>query len=303
MNNLHMIIANPAGNITAFVLEPVERACYAEIARRIFDMPEYGVEQVGFILDDNTMEMSGLEFCGNATRSFGLLSAIRQGKTGAGSITVQVSGSSKPLVVEYDTATNYARICVELPLWTMEFDEFREKYELQSSEYDWLQSGTLVVYEGIVHAVVPAANALYSGQNTISTTSSNPGPSRDDFERWFIRMRDLINDKLDPPAMGVVYCEDEKACLEAPEGVEPGAMKPIVYVKDVDSIYFEGSCGSGTTAYAAAYSKDLADGTYRYNVEQPEGTILATCVIEGGNITELAIESAVEFSGIVELEI
>lgn len=303
MNRLRIIIANPAGNITAFALDPVERSCYAEIARRIFDMPELGVEQVGFITGDTTMEMSGLEFCGNATRSFGLLSARRQNLPSPGSLTVRVSGSSEPLTVDYDTEANYAKIAVELPHRTMDFAEFRSEFGLESEEYDWIQSGILVIYEGIIHAVVPAGNAMGYGVNlNEEDVSFGEGPTRNDFKSWFLLMRDIIIEKLNPPAMGVVYCEDEKACQEAPLGVTPGAMKPIVYVKDVDSIYFEGSCGSGTTAYAAAYSLGKPDGVYRYNVEQPEGTILATCVIAGGEISELAIESAVEYSEIIEIE-
>lgn len=302
MNNLHMIIANPAGNITAFVLDPVERSCYAEIARRIFDMSEYGVEQVGFILDDNTMEMSGLEFCGNATRSFGLLTAKRQGMRGQGELLVRVSGASEPLSVEYDADSDYARISVELPIRTLAFEEFRKEFGLEAGEYDWIQSGILVIYEGIIHAVVPAANASgFGAELDEEDVSFGDGPTRNEFKGWFLKMRDLINEKFDPPAMGVVYCEDEKSCQAAPAGVESGAMKPIVYVKDVDSIYFEGSCGSGTTAYAAAYSLGKPDGIYRYNVEQPAGTILATCVIGDGQITKLTIESEVEFSEVIEI--
>lgn len=305
MEKLQMIIANPAGNITAFVLDHVERSSYAEVARRIFDMEDLAVEQVGFVLDDNTMEMSGLEFCGNATRSFGLLSAKRQQLQGEGCLTVRVSGASEPLTVQYDTESNYAKISVELPLWTMNFEELREKYSLTDSSYDWIQSGTLVVYEGIIHAVVPAMNAMDAGKGCDEPDFDfGGGPTRNDFKCWFLKMRDLINELFNPPAMGVVYCEDERARLsEEAEalGAEPGAMKPIVYVKDVDSIYFEGSCGSGTTAYAAAYSLGKPDGIYRYNVEQPSGTILATCVIQDGEISELSIESSVEFSEIMEI--
>ena len=72
---LNVLRADPAGNITLFVLDPIERehraALAAELMRRLPDMK---IDQVGFACPagadtDGRMEMMGGEFCGNATLS------------------------------------------------------------------------------------------------------------------------------------------------------------------------------------------------------------------------------------------
>ena len=86
--NISIRVVNPAGNITIFVLDKFERSQYQKIATQLLAHKEFGAEQVGFVLDDNTMEMCGLEFCGNASRAFGLLSAKAKGMEGTGSATL-----------------------------------------------------------------------------------------------------------------------------------------------------------------------------------------------------------------------
>ncbi|MGL4484997.1 MAG: hypothetical protein ACRCUS_08615, partial [Anaerovoracaceae bacterium] len=70
---LEIAILNPAGNITAFVKTKVNREDYSRVANAIMTDPKVietaQVEQVAFILNDYTMEMCGLEFCGNASRA------------------------------------------------------------------------------------------------------------------------------------------------------------------------------------------------------------------------------------------
>ncbi len=41
-------------------------------------------------------------------------------------------------------------------------------------------------------------------------------------------------------------------------------LTPVVYVKDVDTTYFEGSCGSGSTAVAAAFCQEERSGTFSF---------------------------------------
>jgi diaminopimelate epimerase len=74
---LKIVLANPAGNITAFVLDDVNRRDYIDISHKLMNIKEFGIEQVAFIKSlyeqPYTMEMMGLEFCGNASRCFGYL--------------------------------------------------------------------------------------------------------------------------------------------------------------------------------------------------------------------------------------
>ena len=87
-------------------------------------------------------------------------------------------------------------------------------------------------------------------------------------------------------------------------------ITPVVYVKDVDTTYFEGSCGSGTTACAAAFGLEKGEGIHHFVFPQPAGTIEATAVIAGGGaekgyVEKVYIEGKVELSEekLVEIEV
>ncbi|MEG1932577.1 MAG: hypothetical protein RR075_05665, partial [Pygmaiobacter sp.] len=45
---LSIRIADPAGNITIFVLSPVPRTQYAAVAAKLLQLPKFGAEQVAF---------------------------------------------------------------------------------------------------------------------------------------------------------------------------------------------------------------------------------------------------------------
>ncbi len=82
---LDIIVAYPAGNITIFVITPVSRILYQNVAEKLLSIERYHAEQVAFIMpspekkgSDGRIEMAGLEFCGNAARSFGLIIAKQQ---------------------------------------------------------------------------------------------------------------------------------------------------------------------------------------------------------------------------------
>ena len=83
---IDLIVFDPAGNTTIMVLTPVPRSEYADTAKRLLEIDfdehcswrgtAYG-EQVAYIVPEDDsgrnepiMEMCGLEFCGNASRSF-----------------------------------------------------------------------------------------------------------------------------------------------------------------------------------------------------------------------------------------
>ena len=81
------------------------------------------------------------------------------------------------------------------------------------------------------------------------------------------------------------------------------AMTPVVYVKDVDTTYFEGSCGSGTTACAVSFGLMQGDGIHHFVFRQPAGTIESTAHISDGRIEKIYIEGKVELSAETEVEI
>ena len=260
--NIKIRVADPAGNITIFVLDPFERSKYQTVATQLLAMKEFHAEQVAFIKNADTMEMCGLEFCGNASRSFALISAWNKGITGQASVTVNVSGSEKPLDVEIDTSTNYTKIKMPSPLSVT---------RISGCPMAAANGSVLVDLGGIIHVIIHDAQA----------TKEN-----------FDILKDFVNKKYDPPAMGVMFYDDAKKVLV-----------PVVYVKDVDTTYFEGSCGSGSTAMAMALSQGLPDGIHSFPLSQPAGDITATTEISGGKLQAVYIEGPVKISEPINVEI
>ena len=119
-------------------------------------------------------------------------------------------------------------------------------------------------------------------------------------EKNFEAIKDFIMAKFNPPAMGVMFCDGEMK-REGDTLVCP--MTPVVYVKDVDTTYFEGSCVSGTTACAAAMGLEKGDGIHHFIFPQPAGIIESTAHISGGMVEKIFIEGKVELSPEMEVEI
>lgn len=115
---LNVLRANPAGNITLFVLDPVPIGDRAGIAARLMALPNSDVEQVGFVcppLHGGTgrVEMAGGEFCGNATRAFGMLLSQERGSPAR--VLVEISGCERPVPVDVDWSAHTARTQMPLP--------------------------------------------------------------------------------------------------------------------------------------------------------------------------------------------
>jgi diaminopimelate epimerase len=94
-----------------------------------------------------------------------------------------------------------------------------------------------------------------------------------------------INETYNPPAMGVMFYDTEK-----------NQLTPVVYVRDVDTTYFEGSCGSGSTAVAAAFSAEEKSGIFQFEINQPAGMIISTIEKAHGAIKNVWIQGPVTLS-------
>lgn len=142
---LNVLRANPAGNITLFVLDPVPSGDRAGLSARL--MAGSDIEQVGFVCPPShggaaRMEMAGGEFCGNATRAFGMFTADGLGRPNR--VQVEVSGCDTLITVDVDWSKHTARSQMPLPR------------SVAPAEADG-QAGTLVDLGGIAHFVVEGA--------------------------------------------------------------------------------------------------------------------------------------------------
>lgn len=283
-NNIDIIVANPSGNITILVLTATPREQYKEIAQKLLDMKEFHAEQVAFILPENKMEMCGLEFCGNASRAFAFYTAFPDAFH-AGDITVEnstvtvnVSGCDKPLTASIAAPSEDDISAIEKPSYmaanvSMEMPVPSNIRMLTASELGINKHGLLVDMDGIFHLIL-----------------EDVAPSGEIFEM----IRDRVYEQISPdlPAFGVMFCD-----------MVNQLMTPVVYVKDVDTTYFEGSCASGTVAAAFALAQDLPDGTHDFTMQQPEGALHTSVVKKEGHIEGISLQGLVTLSDIIHVEL
>ena len=271
--DIKITVANPAGNKTIFVHDKFDRKDYAKVAEQLLAMEEFGAEQVAFILDapecgraEGKMEMCGLEFCGNATRTFGLMCAKKMGISGSGKVFVDTSGCEEILTVEVNTDTNYTKVKMPAYIDIKRFD--LSGVDLSGADTSGGLDGAALTdikgvdFGGILHLIIPDVTA-----------------SAENFER----IKKYIYGRVNPPAMGAMFYDTKK-----------GTLTPVVYVKDVDSTYFEGSCASGTAACAIAFGSEKPDGEYTFTFPQPAGIINASVEVSGGKVMKVYIEGPVD---------
>jgi diaminopimelate epimerase len=246
---IEYFIADSAGNITCFVLTSINREWYQQVGKIIMEILEPSVEQVAYVLEDG-MEMSGHEFCGNASRAYGLWLARKEGQKGEGEVMVRVSGANQPLKVVVNTKTDYTRITMPLPM--------------KLEKMDWSNMGlggqiTKVELEGIHHFVCIGVPCSEEAMSLILEKAKGDSVA---------------------PALGVLFFDPSTM-----------SMIPVVHVRGVDTVYLEGSCGSGTTAVAAmlAEGKSEKQGEWCYHIGQPAGEIGVTVTKKEGQVHGIEI--------------
>jgi diaminopimelate epimerase len=248
---MDIVVADPAKNITVFVLDPVEgRERRAAVSRRILADPSLNAEQLGFVIPPGSkdglwrLEMMGGEFCGNAARSFGLFVARETGRKGKVSIDIEISGAASPVVVEADTETGDAWASMPLPL------------AVESLDYKG-KALPVVVFEGIVHIIAGGLEASEKVFGEIKSVYEKEHPRG-------------------PAALGIMFL-DEKTMY----------IKPAVYVYETGSLVFESSCGSGSAALGCRLAGE--DGEAEYAVAQSGGLIRVRVTKKAGKVAALAI--------------
>jgi diaminopimelate epimerase len=272
---MEIVVADPAKNITVFVLDEAGNSeKRAGTARALLADPRFKAEQVGFVLPPAPekagrrlwrLEMMGGEFCGNAARSFGLFVAGETGSRGRVPVAVEISGAPAPLTVTADTEAGTAEVEIPKPL------------AIDRIEADGCGTGgcgfPLVIFDGIVHAIAPD---LKPEENTFRRIQAA-------VEK---RCRDGLERKGGPAAIGVMFFDTASRF-----------MTPAVYVAATDSLIFESSCGSGSAALAAWETRSAGDGESRLEVKQPGGVIEVRVCRKNGEISGVYIGGPVKLSG------
>lgn len=208
--------ANPAGNITGFVVWPVYPGYRKAYQDAIMKQIDPTVEQVGFISPAYEgpplrLDMTGGEFCANATRAYGLYSATFLEEKGEFNMEVYVSGIDHPVNVIADTNKNTAYIALEAPSAVHEI-------ELDSKKYKAFE------LQGITHLIVD---------------------DREEDKDFVDKALEKLKSEIDAKAYGVMFYNKEKS-----------ELIPYVNVTETNTLFRESSCGSGTAALGYYLSQD-----------------------------------------------
>lgn len=247
-------VFNPTGNITILVESKVNPDERIALANKLLEI-EKEAEQVGFISDsddaDIRLDMAGGEFCGNATMSAAAYMALKQnvGTLSKLEVIVSVSGADKPIKVTVNRE-NAKRFSgyVQMP---MPQSISRTILPYLEKEYEF----TLIKFDGISHLI-------YEG--TLEKSMCEVA-----IKEW-CRM-------LDTKGLGIMMID-----------INNMKLTPLVYVRNQNSLYWESSCASGTTAAGIYLGTKIKDKEFSF--------------VEPGGILKVLLEGDKVFlGGVVEL--
>lgn len=233
IDNIDYKILNPGGNKTAIV---IGNEYSKEEKKQINDsiLNEISdVEQVGFIdTKENKLEMAGGEFCVNATRC-----AIWQYLEGKqGEIELVVSGCKNKIK---GGITKEKIVYVDMQI---------DKKITDLIDIEGIFN--LVKLDGILLAVVNEKDS----KEFIRSLKEDENKSKKELKE--------IMSKFDTEekALGIILLEKEETETK---------INPIIWVKEIDTLYYETACGSGSLA--TAIYKKYSEGIENMGVVQPSG--------------------------------
>jgi len=238
-------ILNPSGNITALVTKDVPREKYKEISNEIMKNNP-NIEQVGFLKKYSNsifrLEMAGLEFCGNASRAFACF-LVKEKYINTEKFEISVTGYDNLIgcIVEKKGEDYFSTIDLK---FLKPIDDFIENKTLND------QKISVVYLPGISHTFLDQRRFKFDEDNCLKEAKK------------IIQQLNLT--KL--PAVGVIWFDGNQ-------------INPVVYVKDIDSLFYENSCGSGSIAYGIyhVYLKNR-DGLFNFDVVQKNKEIVKVII-------------------------
>ncbi len=253
-------ILNPGGNKTALINGNEYTKNQKKLINKMI-MDKYSqVEQVGFLSNKiNRLEMAGGEFCMNATRC----AIYEYSKENKEKVGLSVSGTNKKLV---GRILNDNKVEVKLDIGKNIDDLIEIKNDF-----------TCIKIDGILIAVLDEEKSKKYIQKL-----------RENEEKTKNELKELMITKLKckEKAIGIMLLEKEIGKIK---------INPIVWVKEIDTVFYETACGSGslgTAIYNYLKNKDK-----KIELVQPSGYSI-NIELEGNNNY---IENAI-ISGIVEEE-
>ena len=260
MNQIKYSIYRPAGNDTALVYGTNYTKEQKNKINEAIMKKHKNVEQVGFI---NTKGKKELQMAGGEFCGNATRStAYNYLRENEGKIHIYVNSKDKILA---GVDKNRKAWC-EIPLYN------------GSDVVTEMEDGVFIVkMKGIVIIVIPEDKAKKYLNNRKNLKEIG---------------RELIDNYniIDSLAVGVMLCEQEKGIIK---------INPIVWVKNIDTLFYETACGSGSVAVcmAEAYLKRRSQ---TIDILQPSGMIItATVEYKENKILKAVISGNIENDGII----
>jgi len=264
VNKINILTANPDGNKTIFVLDHYERTEYKNIANKLLDIKEIGAEQVGFIIPAAGLEPARMEMCGQEF--------CGNASRSYALYLAKLVGINGPGSVTIRVSGIDEDLEVEVDT-SSNYTKISMPVPTNIVHFPLMHSpdAQLAIFNGIMHLVVFDKSATLDSFN---------------------KLKSSILKQYSSPAIGVMFYNTANVSLT-----------PVVWVRDINSTFFEGSCASGSVATAAVLSKDFEDGTYTFKLPQPEGTLEITIIKENNIIKKAFLQGKVELDDATQIVI
>ncbi len=253
LNGITYELIDPTGNITILVRSLVAPSDMADVSQKLMEH-EKTCEQVGYVSDsdkcDIKLYMTAGEFCGNATMSAAALYCddVRLVIGDKRTVTVDASGCDHPVEVVITRRDDSGRShiydgSVDMPR------------PLSIKEETLIYMGNsytlpVVYFDGIVHAIADKPLGL----------------NDEDLKCAIIKWCEDIGSKC----MGIMLLSGDEELF----------VRPLVYVTDPGTCFWEHSCASGTSAVGAYLAKKTGNDI-SVKVREPGGILTVTAQKKG----------------------
>jgi len=261
---IRYIKLSPTKNITLLVESNVPEAARAEVARRLMAI-DRDAEQVGFIEPARQegaaarLQMSGGEFCGNATISLGLCVSLN---TGLKTVPLEVSGADGIVECRIERQRFGYTGTVSMPLPKR---ITKQSFRLEGETC----SAVRVDMPGITHLIFKReAIKIQRGRLRLAAELAALVWQRE----------------LGAEALGALFVS----------GLDGGGleMAPLLYVPQSGTLVWENGCGSGSAA-VGAYLAWQAGQRVVADIAQPGGSIRVAADCTDGAVKKLEITGSV----------
>ena len=254
-------VMNPTGNITILVETPVPVSHQPAVAARLMDM-EAGTEQVGFISFDDScdivLRMAGGEFCGNASLCAAVYAADQN--PGKSEMFLRVSGASGLIRTEVGGLPDGSwQGTVDMP----------DPVKIERVVLPGAGQLPVVTFDGISHVIIDEKDGgtfLCPKPDALRINKCGKYSDMENFEALRSRAGKYARiwcEFLRADAVGLMFLNRESESLT-----------PLVYVPAADTLCWENSCASGTTA-CGLFLADESGTPVTVTLRQPGGSLTA----------------------------